>query len=42
MLDRPHPTPVAPCLDPFALATALSGVHFIGGSYTPARSGARS
>jgi len=39
MLDRPMPTPVAPCLDPFALAKALSGVHFIGGGYVPARGG---
>ncbi len=39
MLDRPHPTPTAPLLDPFALATAMSGYHFIGGAYVPARSG---
>jgi acyl-CoA reductase-like NAD-dependent aldehyde dehydrogenase len=39
MLDRPHPTPAAPTTDPFALAKALSGVHFIGGGYVPARSG---
>jgi acyl-CoA reductase-like NAD-dependent aldehyde dehydrogenase len=26
-------------MDPFALAKALSGVHFIGGRYVPARSG---
>lgn len=39
MLDRPHPTPAAPTLDPFALAKALSGVHFIGGGYVPARGG---
>lgn len=39
MLDRPHPTPEAPTTDPFALAKALSGVHFIGGRYVPARSG---
>ena len=39
MLDRPHPTPEAPTLDQQALATALSGVHFIGGRYVPARSG---
>jgi aldehyde dehydrogenase (NAD+) len=39
MLDRPHPTPAAPTLDPFALAKALSGYHFIGGGYVPARSG---
>jgi acyl-CoA reductase-like NAD-dependent aldehyde dehydrogenase len=40
MLDRPHPTPTAPTTDPFALAAALSGLHFIGGRYLPARSGA--
>ncbi|MGG5808158.1 aldehyde dehydrogenase family protein [Falsiroseomonas sp. CW058] len=39
MLDRPHPTPEAPTTDCFALAKALSGVHFIGGRYVPARSG---
>ena len=39
MLDRPHPTPAAPSADPFALAKALSGLHFIGGAYVPARSG---
>ncbi|MCK8783871.1 aldehyde dehydrogenase family protein [Roseomonas sp. NAR14] len=39
MLDRPHPTPEAPELDPFVLAKALSGAHFIGGRYVPARSG---
>ncbi len=39
MLDRPHPTPDAPSTDPFALAKALSGVHFIGGRYVPSRSG---
>ncbi len=39
MLDRPHPTPDAPTLDQQALATALSGVHYIGGRYVPARSG---
>ena len=39
MLDRPHPTPAAPTTDPFALAKALSGYHFIGGGYVPARSG---
>jgi aldehyde dehydrogenase (NAD+) len=39
MLDRPHPTPGAPTTDPFALAKALSGLHFIGGAYAPARSG---
>lgn len=39
MLDRPHPTPGAPTLDQQALATALSGQHFIGGQFVPARSG---
>ncbi len=40
MLDRPrHPTPDAPTLDQQALATALSGKHFIGGRFVPARSG---
>jgi len=39
MLDRPHPTPAAPTTDPFALAKALSGYHFIDGGYVPARSG---
>ena len=39
MLDRPMPTPAAPLLDPFALAKAMSGYHFIGGGYVPARSG---
>ena len=39
MLDRPHPAPEAPTTDPFALAKALSGLHFIGGAYVPARSG---
>jgi acyl-CoA reductase-like NAD-dependent aldehyde dehydrogenase len=39
MLDRPHPTPAAPTLDPFALAKAMSGLHFIGGGYVPARGG---
>ncbi|WP_376094140.1 aldehyde dehydrogenase family protein [Roseomonas sp. CCTCC AB2023176] len=39
MLDTPHPTPAAPLTDPFALAKALSGLHFIGGRYVPARSG---
>ena len=39
MLDRPHPTPAAATLDPFALAKAMSGYHFIGGGYVPARSG---
>ena len=40
MLDRPNPTPEAPTLDQQALATALSGKHFIGGQFVPARSGA--
>ena len=39
MLDRPHPTPQTPTLDEHALATALSGSHFIGGRFVPARSG---
>lgn len=39
MLDRPMPTPAAPSLDPFALAKALSGHHFIGGGYVPGRNG---
>ncbi len=39
MLDRPHPTPTAPTLDPFALAKSMSGYHFIGGGYVPSRSG---
>ncbi|MEN0076630.1 MAG: aldehyde dehydrogenase family protein, partial [Paracraurococcus sp.] len=39
MLDRPHPTPAEPCLDPFALAKALSGHHFIDGGYVPGRKG---
>ena len=39
MLDQPHPTPTAPTLDERALATALSGRHFIGGRFVPARSG---
>lgn len=39
MLDRPHPTPEAPTTDPFALARALSGHHFVAGRYVPARSG---
>lgn len=39
MLDKPSTAPEAPQLDPFALAKALSGHHFIGGRYTPARSG---
>jgi aldehyde dehydrogenase (NAD+) len=39
MLDRRSPTPTAPTLDPFELARALSGYHFIGGRYVPSRSG---
>jgi len=39
MLDRSHPTPTAPTTDPFALAKALSGFHFIGGAYVRPRSG---
>jgi acyl-CoA reductase-like NAD-dependent aldehyde dehydrogenase len=39
MLDRPHTTPASPTLDERALARALSGVHFIGGAFVPARSG---
>ena len=39
MLDTPHPTPSAPCLDQQKLATAMSGLHFIGGRYVPAISG---
>lgn len=39
MLDQPHRTPEAPSADPFALARALSGMHFIGGRYVPALSG---
>ncbi len=39
MLDTPARTPEAPSADPFALATALSGVHFIGGRFVPAQSG---
>jgi aldehyde dehydrogenase (NAD+) len=39
MLDQPHRTPEAPSADPFALAKALSGMHFIGGRYVPALSG---
>ena len=41
MLDRPQPTPQAPVLDERALARALSGQHFIGGRFVPARSGKR-
>ncbi|MBE9606436.1 aldehyde dehydrogenase family protein [Acetobacteraceae bacterium H6797] len=40
MLDAPQPTSTEPCLDPFALAKALSGKHFIGGKLVPALSGA--
>ena len=39
MLDTPHPTPVPPTLDERALARALSGFHFVGGAFVPARSG---
>jgi acyl-CoA reductase-like NAD-dependent aldehyde dehydrogenase len=39
MLDRPHTTPASPTTDERALARALSGVHFIGGAFVPARSG---
>ena len=39
MLDRPQPTPAAPLLDERALASALSGLHLIGGQLVPARSG---
>lgn len=39
MLDRPNPVPEAPQMDPFVLAKALSGHHFIGGRFTPARAG---
>jgi aldehyde dehydrogenase (NAD+) len=39
MLETPNPAPAAPMLDPFALAKAISGYHFIGGRYTPARAG---
>ncbi len=39
MLDSPHRTPAAPSLDEKALATALSGQHFIDGRFVPARSG---
>ncbi len=40
MLDRPHPTPEAPTTDCRDLARRLSGMHFVGGRYVPARSGA--
>ncbi len=39
MLDSPHRTPADPTLDENALALALSGHHFIGGRFVPARSG---
>ncbi|MBX5472887.1 MAG: aldehyde dehydrogenase family protein [Acetobacteraceae bacterium] len=39
MLDRPSGIPEAPLLDERALARALSGWHFIGGRFVPARSG---
>ena len=39
MLETPNPAPAAPTLDPFALAKAISGYHFIGGRYAPALSG---
>ena len=39
MLDQPHRTPAEPTLDERALATALSGHHYIGGRFVPARSG---
>jgi aldehyde dehydrogenase (NAD+) len=39
MLDRPHPTPEAVTLDQQALATALSGKHFIGGRFVASLSG---
>ena len=40
MLETPHgTTPDAPTLDEKALARALSGHHFIGGRFVPARSG---
>ncbi|MCS6892276.1 MAG: aldehyde dehydrogenase family protein, partial [Rhodovarius sp.] len=41
MLEATHPTPHAPTTDCFALAKALSGLHFIGGRYVPAVSGRR-
>ncbi|MBC7801000.1 MAG: aldehyde dehydrogenase family protein [Gemmatimonadaceae bacterium] len=37
MLDRPIATPTAPTLDQQALATALSGQHFIGGRLVACR-----
>jgi acyl-CoA reductase-like NAD-dependent aldehyde dehydrogenase len=39
MADQPDTVPTEPCLDPFALARALSGKHFIGGRFVPAVSG---
>jgi len=39
VLDRPHQTPEAPTRDERALSRALSGQHFIGGRFVPARSG---
>ncbi len=39
MLDQPHRTPAEPTLDEKALATALSGHHYIGGRFVPPRSG---
>ncbi len=39
MLDRPIARPPSPTLDEKALARALSGHHFIGGRFVPARSG---
>ena len=39
MADHPDTVPTDPCLDPFALARALSGRHFIGGRFVPAGSG---
>ena len=39
MLDQPSSTPEAPTLDQQALATALSGKHFIGGRFVPGRAG---
>ena len=39
MLDSPHRTPAEPTVDEKALATALSGHHYIGGRFVPPRSG---
>jgi acyl-CoA reductase-like NAD-dependent aldehyde dehydrogenase len=39
MADHPDTVPTEPCLDPFVLARALSGKHFIGGRFVPAGSG---